>query len=114
MTTIKTIEDCLLHADDLRAKYRACLLRLGKSPDYHIYNLTFEFLNGSKRRKEVAFLLKIRRFYDALPEKDKPIFVREVLERNRHYPFWFYDADYKKGEFERRKNDLLYRVVGAL
>ncbi len=105
---------CLERADELRRKYRAALLKVGKSPDYHIYDLTIDFLTSLKESREKRFLLKVKRFYMGLGERDRGLFVREVLEKDRHYAFWFLGEHFKRGEFERLKHSLLTRVNYSL
>ena len=110
MTTIQTLNESVAHAAALSRKYRECLLKVGKSPDYHIYDLSYDFLRNLKPSKAASFLTRVRRFYDDLSPKDQRIFIAEVLELNRHYPFWFLGEKYRAGEFEQRKAGLLSRV----
>ena len=97
-------------AETIRTRYRACLLKLGKSPDYHIYDLTYAFLATAKPTVYARALAKLKHFYDDLDVEDKPIFVNEVLEKNRHYPFWFMGEGYRRNEFETRREELLLRL----
>ena len=110
MTTIAPLDESIVHAERINRRYRACLLKVGKSPDYHIYDLSYEFLRYLKPSKEAKFLLRVKRFYENLNDKDKDIFVAEVLERNRHYPFWFLGEKYRNGEFEKRRAGVLAEV----
>lgn len=109
MKQVKTLQDCIEYADLVRKKFRACLLSIGKSPDTHIYDLTFEKLEGRGNEKERLFLQKVLRFYLDLLPKDKQIFIAEVLERYRHYPYWFYE-NYRDKDFVTRKDSILRKV----
>ena len=91
----------------LKKKYRACLLESGKSPDYHIYDLSYRFIQSIRKRSCRIFLLEIKRYYDGLGKKDQSIFLREVLEAKRHYPFWFLGAGFRRGEYEMRKKKIM-------
>ena len=102
-----TIKQCLAHGEEVRAKYRKSLLFIGKSPDYHIADLSLYYLYGLKGSRAKQYLIKVRRFYEALNESDQRIFVYEVLEKKRHYLFWFLGEDWKPGEFERMRDRVL-------
>lgn len=81
------------------AMYRQSLVQVGKSPDYHLKNLTDDFLVCLSSAAG-AFLRKVKAFFFSLDPLEGEIFVNECLEHGRHYRFWylsFYkDADYKK------------------
>lgn len=110
MTIIQTLDQSVAHASEINRKYRDSLLKVGKSPDYHIYDLSYDFLRNLKPSKAQSFLLRVKRFYEELSPKDQRIFIAEVLELNRHYQFWFLGEKYRAGEFEQRKAGLLARV----
>lgn len=72
-------------------KFRKTLMGIGKSPDAHVYDLNQESLWFVKSEKDRKFLFSVVRFYNDLSDDlDKKIFLTEVLERGRHYPFWHY------------------------
>ena len=113
MRHVKTLQDCIDYADAVRKKYRISLLSIGKSPDTHIYHLSEERIDGFGHKRERLFLKKVLAFYAGLLPKDRSIFVAEVLEKHRHYPFWFME-DYREKEFVRRKDSILKKVSYAL
>lgn len=114
MKSLTTIEECLEHASEIRGKYRRALLEVGKSPDYHIYDLSYAFLADSHQAVAAKFLIKVKRFHDSLDVADQRIFVNEILEAKRHYAFWFLDFAFKRGEFESRKRSLLLAMPRRL
>ena len=113
MKTVKDLQDCIAYADLVRKKFRSCLLAIGKSPDTHIYDLTPKILEGRGFPKERAFLLKVLAFYEELLPKDKEVFIAEVIERYRHYPYWFLE-DYPEKDFAKRKDSVLRKVSYGL
>ena len=113
MKTVKTIQDCIDYADAVRRNYRASLLAIGKSPDAHIYDLTLESIQGRNLLRQRLFLEKVLRFYGQLNPKDKAIFIAEVLEKHRHYPYWFME-DFREKDFARRKDSILRKVSYGL
>ena len=109
-----TIEECIEHGAHIRKRYRACLLEVGKSPDYHIYDLTLKELRGMRASDAKRFLLKLVAYYLNLCDEEKALFVREILEKDRHYRFWFYDTSFPAAEFERRRNNAYRNLRMAL
>ena len=93
----------------IRARYREALLSVGKSPDYHIYDLSPEFLNSLKDSKAKRFLVNLRRYFMDLAEEDQRFFVMEVLEVGRHYPFWYLDG-YTRRQYEKRLQTIAAEV----
>ena len=95
------------HEESIRKRYRAYLLQIGKSPDYHVYDLRYDELLRLPPSHARSFLIKIRRFFDSLDEKGKRILVAEVLEKHRVYPFWFYDENlFTPREFEMKRREV--------
>jgi len=88
-------------------RYRESLMDVGKSPDYHIYDLEEDWLLGLPKSPSRTFLLRLVCFYECLDPLGKIILVREVLEQRRHYQFWFLGIQFARGEFERRKYEVL-------
>ncbi len=113
MKRVKTLHDCIEYADLVRKKFRSCLLLIGRSPDTHIYDLTEDKIKGRGYARERTFLIKVLQFYLNLSDKDKDIFVAEVLERYRHYPYWFLE-DYRDKDFVARKDSILRKVSYGL
>ena len=113
MKKAKTLQDMIDYADLVRKKYRTSLLAIGKSPDTHIYDLSLEGIKGRSNPKERLFLVKVLRFYDGLFPKDQDIFVAEVLERYRHYPYWYFE-NYRDSDFAKRKDNVLKKVSYVL
>ena len=72
-----------------KEKYRLCLMKIGKSPDAHVYSLDLDFFLAHPG-KAADYILKMRRFYDGLDEFKKRVFLSECLEVGRIYPFWYY------------------------
>lgn len=93
-------------AKRIKSHYRACLIRVGKSPDYHIYDLRYAFLSHLRDSQAKRYLLRVKRFYDGLSDDDKAIFVAEILERDRHYPFWYLGV-IRERELNGRKARML-------
>ena len=73
----------------LRHRYRDALLSLGKSPDTHVYDLRRSFLPALGKKDDLLFLERVKRFYEGLSFSEQRLFVKECLERGRHYRFWY-------------------------
>ncbi|MCR5348160.1 MAG: hypothetical protein K6E59_00930 [Bacilli bacterium] len=114
MKVIVDIQTLLVHADEVRLRYRKALKAVGKSMDYHVYDLSYSFLASLRACPEAGYLLRVRRFYDALDSCDRMIFVNEILEKDRHYRFWFMGQEFRKGEFEARKSGLLRKIPRSI
>ena len=99
--------------EQIRKKYREALLRVGKSPDYHIFDISAEFLSGLRDSKAKRFLLSLRRYFFSLKEEDRRIFVMDILENGRHYPFWYME-DFSRREYESRLNYIAKGVSSCL
>ncbi len=97
----------------IRRRYRQALLSIGKSPDYHLFDLTPEFLAGIKNAKTRNFLIKLSRYFDSLDGENKRIFIMDVLESGRHYPFWYMDA-FPRRDYERRLRSVVSEVPSCL
>ena len=83
----------------LREKFRLCLLALGRSPDSHIYDLDETFLAGNRSPEASLFIRKIKDFYENLGNAERRFFVKECLEKDRHYKFW-YLGEYQKLSYD--------------
>ncbi len=94
------------HAESCAMEVRQALLAIGKSPDTHINELRFDFVNEKAHRKEVRFLRHVITFYQNLDLKRQMIFLYDFLERGRNYPHWHLDKGFRKGEYERLKAEL--------
>ena len=99
--------------EDLRGKYRCALLSVGKSPDYHIFDLSSEFINGLKDSKAKRYLYVLKQYFASLPIQDQKIFVYDVLEAGRHYPFWYLE-NYTRRTYESRLRQLVAEVPPCL
>ncbi len=75
----------------VNAVFRQALIEVGKSADYHVFNLTDEFLSHVQDKAAGRYLLSVKRFYESLDQMAKRVFLCEVLEYGRHYRFWFYE-----------------------
>lgn len=113
MSNSSILNECLAHSENIRQRFRHALLNIGKSPDYHVYDLDYDELIHLPNAREKAFLIKVRQFYDGLDYEKKRIFVNEVLEKHRVYPFWFYDYD-NLLEFERNRKSVLLSLRSAI
>jgi hypothetical protein len=73
----------------VNAIYRYCLIDLGYSPDCHLEDIDVLRLRWKQSYASSKFLQKVLRFYDSLPSYEQRYFYTEVLERNRHYKWWW-------------------------
>ena len=91
--------------------YRKALIELGQSPDCHIYELgSQDFYLPSTSSKSYRLLEAIKAFYLSLTDFEGHIFVNDILERGRHYRFW-YLYGYNRKDYQRTKRRLLQRIV---
>ena len=93
------------------AMYRQSLVQVGKSPDYHLVNLTDDFLTRLSSAAG-AFLRKVRSFFASLDPLEGEIFVNECLEHGRHYRFW-YLSYYRDAEYKKDLSGIYSRVAMA-
>lgn len=82
----------------LGALARQALIDIGHSPDFHIYDLDREELVRKSHLTAGRYLLDLYDFYMSLDPLDRAVFVSEVLERGRHYRFWWLSY-FEPGEF---------------
>ena len=83
--------NCLTNIHSFRHRFRDSLRSLGQSPDLHIYEIDGETLYFSKHGPSLDFVISVIDFYNKLQSNLlKKIFVTEIIERGRHYPFWHY------------------------
>ena len=108
---VKRLEAYVANAERWQKKYRECLMAIGKSPDYHIYDLSIEWLRALRGSSSRDFLIQLAYFYWSLESLDQTILVYEVLEKKRHYRFWFLGIDFAEGEYERRKYGVLHHFA---
>ncbi|HAS56640.1 MAG TPA: hypothetical protein DEF61_01825 [Firmicutes bacterium] len=83
--------------------YRQCLINLGKSPDYHVYDLSEDFLNANKNKVEGSFLRKVKDYYLTLDCLERIMFINDCLEKGRHYKFWYLNFYFVKDYSEKLK-----------
>ena len=102
------IEETALSAQ-IRKRFRESLISIGKSPDFHIYDLDKAFKKSQVPKKSSAFLKRITSFYKSLNYADQRLFIIECLEKGRHYPFW-YLGKYPDGSFLPAYENLLERL----
>ena len=93
----------------VRNQYRSALLSVGKSPDYHIFDLSLDFLQNLKDSKAKRFLMNLRFFFIGLGNKEKQIFVLDILEMGRHYPFWYLET-YTRRAYEEKLRNVIAEV----
>lgn len=96
-------------AMEVRSKYRRSLLKLGKSPDTHVYDLSSDFLSYARRCPERSFLIRVKLYYEDLNVQMKQLFIAEVLEKGRNYPFWYLEQ-YRETVFRGKQRDIYERV----
>ncbi len=109
-----TLKECLAHGEKIRKRCREALIHIGKSPDYHIYDLEYEELFSLRESRERNYLIKVKQYFDGLSTKQRRIFVAEVLEKDRIYPFWFYDERYEMKDYEQHRRAFLLSLRSAL
>ena len=100
------------NAATLRKAFRLALLELGKSPDYHIYDLTDDFLLGRKEGTSRRLLIRVKQIFDGLKPEEQKYFNYECLERERHYRFW-YLGDYHEKEWAKARADMEQKIQEA-
>jgi hypothetical protein len=75
----------------LNALFRSALLELGYSPDEHLENVDRARLLSKLSLASSRFLLRLWDFYsDGLNPLEQRIFYTEVLEKGRHYMWWWF------------------------
>ena len=72
----------------LRKAYRHALAEVGLSPDSHVFDLNYDRLLD-QGGAEGAFLADVVDFYLELDDFSAKIFLFQILEKGRHYPFWW-------------------------
>ena len=97
----------------MRKRYRQALLSVGKSPDYHIFDLSNEFIGSLKDSQAKRFLFGLKRYFATLSEEDRRIFVNDILESGRHYPFWYLE-DYTRRVYEQKLRAIVEEVPSCL
>ncbi len=97
----------------VRKRYREALLSVGKSPDYHIFDLSPDFLAALKDSKAKRYLFGLRHFFANLDDEKRRIFVMDVLEVGRHYQFWYLD-EYSHRQYEQILREIVKGVPACL
>ncbi len=97
----------------MKERYRNALLSVGKSPDYHIFDLSTGFLEHLKDTRAKRYLFSLRSFFVGLDQEQQRIFVMEILERGRHYPFWYLE-EYTRREYAQKLMALVAEVPPCL
>lgn len=93
----------------LGALYRQSLIYLGMSPDTHVYDLDYDYLS-SKDSIQAKFLMDIVDFYLSLNELESKIFVCQVLEYGRYFPFWWMNYLKEENDYKRFYHETLKRI----
>lgn len=68
--------------------FREILLEAGYSPDSHVEELTPIYLLSRQKDRNVQKVIEMRCFIKELSPLERKVFILEVLEKDRHYPFW--------------------------
>ncbi len=97
----------------MRQRYRLALMAVGKSPDYHIFNLSMDFLRNLKDSKAKRFLLSLKKYVATLDEDTRVIFITDILEGGRHYAFWYMDS-YSNRVYEEKLRCIVEGVPPCL
>ncbi len=98
---------------DFTKWFRQTLLEAGYSPDAHLSQLTPVYLFTRVKNESVRRLIKIRLFLEGLSETERRVFVNDILERERHYPFWYYGT-IEEEEREQLVDELLSKAIYAM
>ncbi len=91
---------------DFTKKFRLTLLEAGYSPDSHLHAITPLYLFTRVKEKAVRKIIKMRLLFEELGEKERKVFVNDILERDRSYPFWYYGSLGAKERDEMRRSIL--------
>lgn len=100
--------EIVLLLESFSSLVRKTLIQAGYSPDAHLLTLNGDLLESRKREHEVSLLIRLRSLLKGLDPLEQIFFVRECLERRRHYRFWYYtymeDAEFKRmlGHYGKR------------
>ena len=97
----------------VRSRFRNALLALGRSPDSHIYDLDQDFFDHRPKGEALSFIRKVRLFYECLAETDRRLFLKECLEKDRHYRFWYLDQ-YEDKSFYAAYSKMQQRIKGLV
>ncbi len=93
----------------LGALYRQSLVQVGMSPDTHVFDLDYDYLS-SKDSIQAKFLMDVIDFYLELNELESKIFICQILEYGRYFPFWWMNYLFEEKEYKRLYLDTLKRV----
>ena len=93
----------------IRNNFRKALLEVGKSPDCHVFDLSYRFLDFLKDSPQKRYLVRVKRHYDSLDANHREVFVKEILEVGRHYNFWYLE-NYSRKEYT---DTLRETIMGA-
>lgn len=93
----------------LGALYRQSLIHIGMSPDTHVFDIDYDYLS-SKGSIQAKFLMDIIDFYLELDDFQSKIFISQVLEHGRYYPFWWMNYLKKEDDYKRLYIETLKRV----
>lgn len=91
------------------AVYRQSLVEVGHSADFHVYDLEQDLIERKGNLAAGRFLIMTKKFYESLEGIKKKIFLCEVLERGRHYPYWY--LPYADGKSFSRLSSSLYKTL---
>lgn len=89
----RTIDDRIAK---INALYRLSLMDLGYSPDEHLENIDLWRLEHYQTRASAQFLLKVMDLYYHMDEMERRIFYTEILEKGRHYHWWWLEFEVRR------------------
>lgn len=93
----------------LGALYRQSLIHMGMSPDMHVYDLDYDYLL-SKDNIHSRFLVDVIDFYLQLDEFESKVFICQVLEAGRYFPFWWMSYIREESRYKELYLDTLKRI----
>lgn len=111
---IKRRKDIKVEATRIAKTIRLGYMAYGKSPDYHIFDLSDEFfrINRRKNRKTLSLLRKARDFYFSCDCLERKIILAEILEKGRYYKFWYLPF-FEPCEYVTTSKSIMERFVEA-
>lgn len=94
---------------DFTKWFREILLEAGYSPDSHVEELTPIYLLSRRTDENVQKVIEMRYFIRKLSPLERKVFVLEILEKDRHYPYWNIGI-IKESEKEELSKKLLFKA----
>jgi len=96
----------------LGAVYRQSLVEVGHSADFHVYDLEQDLIERKRNLAAGKFLMIAKKYYESLEGIKKKIFLCEILERGRHYPYWY--LPYADSKSFSRLSSSVYKAASKV